>query len=380
MGADTLRHLVEALRMPWHDQPPDASAIVAAVAARNHFIFHSALWPLDAGKRRNQLQKSRFFALAAAGQQDHRPSERFAPAPTRVDLVRIRRGIELEVAEHAGHVRPQGPQPRGVGVGLRPHRGQRAVGWARERGQTLRLPERALVQPRIGQRHRHTPARAARDQVGPHLGFHQDAHAGLEVRQEARHGLRGVPRLPDLQVAGLQQSGTFGAPGGGAMGQQQPQARPGRAQRLQQDAGRARLAQRHGVDPEPARLRWNAVMAEPFLDRHRVAGLRSGPARELAAQKRLRKPGQQGIKGADHGHRSAAGGPSAPTRAPVNGRPPRWWRRASRCAAGPACRPRCGASPRACGPRSAAPAPAWCSSRARGRSRPASPPAGRRWC
>ena len=203
---------------------------------------------------------------------------------------------------------------------------------------------------------------------------------GLEMLQEARHRLRRVPRLPDLHVTVLQQSGAHGPPGGGAVREQQPQSWPRGAKRFQQDAGRTRLAQRHRVDPQPSRIGGHGVVAEPLVHRHRVAGLRTGSARELSAQKRLRQPGQQGVQGTDHHRRSAADRPSAQTRAPVNGRPPRWWRRASRCAAGPACRPRCGASPQVYAPRSAAPAPAWCWSHARGRSRRASPHAGRRWC
>ena len=59
---------------------------------------------------------------------------------------------------------------------------------------------------------------------------------------------------------------------------------------------------------------------------------------------------------------------------------------AANCASGLAERSRASMSawmrsmPRACAPRSAAPAPAWCSMRGSGRSHRASPHAGRRWC
>lgn len=64
----------------------------------------------------------------------------------------------------------------------------------------------------------------------------------------------------------------------------------------------------------------------------------------------------------------------------LNARPRPGRRRASRAAAVPAWRLRCGAAPRAYALRNAAPVPAWCCSRGSGRSHPASPRAGRRWC
>ena len=140
-------------------------------------------------------------------------------------------------------------------------------------------------------------------QIGPDLGFHQDADAGLEVIQKTPHRRRRVPGLPALHVARLQQAGTLQPAGGGAMGEQQAHARQSLAQARQQRRSGAGFAQRYGMHPDGiaiARPGLSGIVSKALRHGLQVARLHLAPARELAAHQRLHQPHQQGIQQAGH--------------------------------------------------------------------------------
>ena len=249
------------------------------------------------------FQPHGLLALAAAGQQHHGARQRCAPGTALGQLGGVGHHVELEVAEHALHRRPQTAQALGIGLGLRPHRRQGGVGRARQPGHALGLVQGFIVQPGVGQHQRHTLRAAGSYQIGPDFGFHQDADGGPQVAQKPCHRAGRVPRLPDLHVTGLQQFFALGAARGGAVGEQQAHARQLLAQRAQQDGGSTRFAQRDGVYPNqrPSRrgvaTHWHiAVVAKTLGHAQAVAGLGQGAAAQLAAQQWLGRPGQGRIQ------------------------------------------------------------------------------------
>ena len=280
------RHFVKALRMARHDQP-----------------LHG---PACRPQRAQGGQQHGLLALAAAGQQHHRAGQAGLPLPGALQQRSVRTRIEFQVAEHAAHGRTQQAQAPGIVLGLRPGGGQGGIGRARQRRHAQRLAQRFVAEPRVGQRQRHALFAADGDQVGPHFGLHEHADRGPELLHEAAHGRWGIPGLPDLQVAGLQQPAAFGAARGRAMGQQQAHAGQALAQRGQQDGGSARLTQRYGMNPDPPAAsvlpqRGRLVAAKALGNVLGIDGLGLGAAQQLAAQQRLRRPGHGAVQRARPG-------------------------------------------------------------------------------
>jgi hypothetical protein len=153
---------------------------------------------------------------------------------------------------------------------------------------------------------RNTPLGAGRGHHGPDLGFHQHADARLKLVQEAPHGARRVPRLPHLRVAGFEQLGALLAAGGRAVREQDRHARVLAPQLGDQDGGRARLAERHGMHPA-LRLAGDGgvVVAEALLHGHAVArlGLRAAP--QLAADQGLHNGGEDAVEAKQQGTHGA---------------------------------------------------------------------------
>jgi hypothetical protein len=184
-----------------------------------------------------------------------------------------------------------------IGLGLGPDGGQRGVRGARQPAEALGGGQRVLVQARVGQHQRDATLGASRRELGPDLGLHQHADAGLEAVQEAGHCGRGVPGLPDLQVAFFQQLGALFPAGGGAVGEQDRDAGVLAPQLGDQDAGGARLAQRDRMNPAPAGAgRGLVIPAETLLDRMGVAGLGDGAPAQLAPHQRLRESGEDAVE------------------------------------------------------------------------------------
>ena len=245
-----------------------------------------------------------FLALAAAGQQDDGAGTGAAPLPALRPGRGIRHHVELEIAEHAAHRGAHLAQALGIGFGLRPDGGKAGVGRPGEPRQAPRAVTRLGIQPCVGQQKRHAVLAAAIRQVGPDLRFHQHADGRAEAAKKPLHRARRVPRLPDLDVTGLQQFFSFGPARGGAVRQQQAHARQQRAQFLEQDRGRPGFAQRHRVHPHEASgqavvivragrseaVQRLGIAAEALAHGEGVAGLGARAPRQLAPQQGLRSP------------------------------------------------------------------------------------------
>ena len=188
--------------------------------------------------------------------------------------------------------------------------------------ESRRRPLRALrlAQACVGEHHRHAVAHRLIDQVGPHLGFHQHTDGGLVAPQEAAHRAGRVVRQPALMVAFAPPGAAGIAPGGGAVGEQQSHAGTQLAQRLDQRAGGARLAERHRVHPHGTRLggRPEAQALAPGSPVPRLAA--SAPPQAHEHQRQRQAQHQRPQRARDHR------GPSA--RRSVNARRSRTARRA----------------------------------------------------
>jgi hypothetical protein len=197
--------------------------------------------------------------------------------------------METEVWPEMSAACAERDQPVRIGLGLRPHRSQRRVSRPRKPAQALGRGQRVFVEARVGQHQRNTALGASGRHLGPDLGFHQHADARLEAVEKARHRLWRIPWLPDLEIAFFQQLGALFAPRGRAVGDQDRDARVLAPQLGDQDAGRARFAERNRMDPAPAGAGCGLVIvAEALLDRMRSATARRrslrrtrGSAREV---------------------------------------------------------------------------------------------------
>ena len=265
--------------MAWHDEP--------------------AQRPAQAGIGGQQVRQHGLLAFTRAREHGDGPVHGGVPGTPARLLVRIGCGVELEVAEHADHRRAGLAQPRRVVLGLRTGGHQTRVG-RRQQGHALCAAQRLGRQPRIGQHQRHARAPAARDQPGPDLGLHEHADPRAELRDEAARGARRVPGLPDLQVARAQQPRALGPARGRAVREQQPHAGQALAQRGDEHGRGPRLAQRDRMHPDPAAGRGLRVVAKALGHMRAIAGLGLRAARELAAQQRLREPGQPAVQAQQH--------------------------------------------------------------------------------
>ena len=89
-------------------------------------------------------------------------------------------------------------------------------------------------------------------QVGPHLCVDQYTHTGLEMPQESRYRIWGVPRQPCLHIPLTQQADAFNASCGCAVGEQQAQIGVGKTQGLDEGSNSTGLTQRHSMYPQSA--------------------------------------------------------------------------------------------------------------------------------
>ena len=282
-------------------------------------------------------------------------------------------GIEFQVARHDDLGHAQLLQTPGIACRLRIGNLQQAVDTARQRGKAQRLAQGLVAHARVGQHHRNVGGIAGRQNFRPDFGFHQQTQARPEGLDKAARRRSAVPGHPDLQITGLQQLLPFLASGRGAVGQQQPHARARLTQGLQQHSSRARFAQGHSMQPDPfAGMRRRSlrflgrVLGETLMHCMQVQRLLRPTPAQLAQQQ---GPGQchgRAVEGQLHGQ-EAFSAPQLPARHP-----------ASHGAAVPAWHSGSAPAPRACGPQSAAPAPAWYWKHGSGRSHPPSPHARRR--
>ena len=109
---------------------------------------------------------------------------------------------------------------------------------------------------------------------------------------------RAVPRLPNLNIAGLQQGRAFCTTGGRAVREQDTQARILRTNALKQHSRRARFTERYRMYPDQLRRHFSRlrVAAKTFFGRFGITRLTLTATRKFAAQRGLGQPHQQGIK------------------------------------------------------------------------------------
>ena len=225
------------------------------------------------------------------------------PLLSQSQLIGVGLGIKLEVAHHALHFCTQRLQALRIQRGLRPDGRQCGKRRPCQPGQALRLAQRFVAQARIDQHQWHSQALATMHQIRPHLGLHQDAKIRFEVLQKTLYRIRRVPRLPGLQVAGLQKFQAFGAAGRGAVGKQQAHLWQLLAQSHDQHRNGTRLAQRHRVKPDRGtvvRRHWLGIAAKTFANALTITRLHHTAAQQFAFEQRLRQPHQAGIKPACH--------------------------------------------------------------------------------
>nr|GEU28095.1 hypothetical protein [Tanacetum cinerariifolium] len=156
-----------------------------------------------------RVQDQGFLPFPGAGAQQHRPRPNRAAAGVDGLAQRRARGqrgrwhhhVELDAAGHFHARRAQRAHAGGIGLGLRSDQRHAVRRFADQRAKALGLAQRALRQAGVGQHHGHAAPAARGDQVGPDLGFHQDAHRRLEVRDKARHHQAGVIRQERLHQA-----------------------------------------------------------------------------------------------------------------------------------------------------------------------------------
>ena len=210
------------------------------------------------------IEQQRFFPVPRDRPKNHRPRQQGSPSPATRQQLGLGRDVELQVAQHFNVSCARQPQPRCVALGLRQHLREAGHRRVHQRRQPLALARAAFRQACIGQHHRHTQRARFKQQVGPDLGFHQHTGGGPMVAQEAAHSAGGVVRQPGLCIAFAQQRGACFAACRRAVGQQQPQPGPLRAQGLNQRCRSARFAQRHRVQPQAAGLDIHAAEAQPL--------------------------------------------------------------------------------------------------------------------
>ena len=238
-ACDQRGHLVEALRVAGHDQQQRAWVRVR----RRLLLAHL----------RPCRQQGGFFAFARAGGQHHRAADGLPPGAAARELCGIGCHVELHIAAHLHTRCAHGPQALSVFGRLRQHQRDTFSGRPEQRLKAICLARAARAEPRIRQHHRDVAALRGMQQVGPDLGFHQHTDGRLKVFEEARHRTRRVERQPYLAVTGLQQGNARRAAGGGAVGQQQAHGRPLYTQGRDQGSCGPGFAERHRMQPHPAR-------------------------------------------------------------------------------------------------------------------------------
>ena len=161
-----------------------------------------------------------------------------------------RREVELEVAGDRDRGRAERGEPRRVGLGLRADRREIFERRSGERRDARVAARRLLRQPRVRQQERHAAGAAFAHQVGPELGFHQDAERRAEVRDEPADRPREVVgqerERRELAVEARRRL----APGRGHVGHEERVIGIARAQARDERLRRARLAERDRVDPD----------------------------------------------------------------------------------------------------------------------------------
>ena len=245
------RHALPPLAAPSHLQPGLGQQLGHSVKALGVARHDQPLVVAHLGQRLPLCQPLRLFTFTGAGQQHNRARSGCTPRCPQGQQGCIGLHIELQVAHDGRHGGAQAAQAFGVFLGLGQYGRQACIGRVGQGAPALRSGKRFGIQSRIGQHQGDACLAAAGHQVGPDLGFHQDAHQGPKLLQKALHRTGCIPGQPDLHIARLQQLGTLGTACGSAVRQEQSHAGQVGAQRLQQQGGGAGLAQGHGVDPNP---------------------------------------------------------------------------------------------------------------------------------
>ncbi len=197
---------------------------------------------------------------------------------------------------------PSLAQPFGVGLGLRGDEGDALRRLLQQPAEAAGARQRTLRQPRIDQRHRHLVRIALRDQVGPHLGLHQDAQARREMPEEALHHPAGVVGQIDL-VQPLAVLGVQLAAGGAAGRRHVREQQRAVGKHVQQFADQrlrgAGLADRHRMQPDQPAVddrRRPVVKTQPLGDMLPVARFLAAAPPQAQQHQGQADPPQKRIK------------------------------------------------------------------------------------
>ena len=235
----------EALRMPGHEHEQGVAGKLSP---------------------RERIEQQRFLALARARREPDRARCAEARAEACPQFQRRRRDcdVELEVTGDNRLRRTELGESRRVGRRLR-RDPRKAAQHRPDQGLEAPVPTRgALGEPGIDQEQRHSRRVCRSDQVRPQLGLEDESGGRPEVLVERIHGKRHVIRQPCLDHVIAEQRLSRFAARGGHVGEQECSARVCGLKPLHQRCRRARLADRHGVDPIH-RARLAAVVASKAL-------------------------------------------------------------------------------------------------------------------
>ena len=117
------------------------------------------------------------------------------------------------------------------------------------------------------------------------------------MRQKLLRYRMGVPRLPNLHIAGAQHGFAFGAASGCAVRKQHPQERVLSPQTSQQHSRGARFTERHRMQPNQLRRRLSSLCVVPktLIDSHTITWLSYRAPGEFAAQQWLGQAHQRRV-------------------------------------------------------------------------------------
>ena len=240
-----------------------------------------------------------------------------------VGVGRRGRHVEFEIAGDADPRRAELRQPLGIGLRLRQAGLEAGQKEARRLGPLVPAREGALRHPAVDHHHRHAAALRLDQQVGPDLGFADQAELGAPVVEEAAHVARHVERQVLMDGPGRQarrQKPCRGDRAGGHQHREPPLLQPG--DQRQQGHG---LAHAGAVQPDELAVRaLDAGVAAPLGQPLRIFLAAAAAPLQQPGRKRLQQGGAQPVASdegalAAHAGAPAAGRPACCSRRPAPG-------------------------------------------------------------
>ena len=134
------------------------------------------------------IEQELFLAFARARGEQYRPPlpVQLPPGAAQLELFGRWRGLELEIPGYADAVRAERSESLRIFRALRRDAGNSAERLARQLREPPVARRRFLRQSRIDEIERDAALAARADQIGPDLGFHQDADTRLEMIEKIR--------------------------------------------------------------------------------------------------------------------------------------------------------------------------------------------------